>query len=222
MIISHDRYAEHRDHFAESDRYFSDLTSGGKCLLVVEQSSASNSNVEDIIKEHGGHLESTAGQRYQETRDNVQKLTLYQEKLQADKSRVKTGEVSVHKEVITENQTIEVPVEREEVVIERRTVAQDGTAAQATDHKVSSDGYGATKEIRIPVSEEQVHVSKSTVPKEEVTVGKRTISETQHVSDDVSHEEARIESQGQAKTREKGVTPPPSKRGGKFDNSPRV
>ncbi len=42
-----------------------------------------------------------------------------EERLNVAKHPVETGEVRVHKEVPTENKTIEVPVEREEVVIER-------------------------------------------------------------------------------------------------------
>jgi len=48
-----------------------------------------------------------------------QTLRLREEELRVSKERVQTGEVQVHKRVVTELQTMQVPVEREELVIER-------------------------------------------------------------------------------------------------------
>jgi len=46
-------------------------------------------------------------------------LRLHEEQLQVSKERVQTGEVQVHKRVVTELRTMQVPVQREEVVVER-------------------------------------------------------------------------------------------------------
>lgn len=48
-------------------------------------------------------------------------LKLYEERLIANKSRVKTGEIAVGKHVKTETARVAVPVERERVIIERTT-----------------------------------------------------------------------------------------------------
>jgi uncharacterized protein (TIGR02271 family) len=120
------------------------------------------------------------------TGDQAESVQLRQEQLQANKQRVQTGEVGLRKEVVTEQQTINVPVTREEVVIEQRPVS-----GPATDQPI---GEGQT--IRIPVSEEQVNVTKQTVPTGEVTIGKRQVQETQQVSDTVQHEEARLVREG--------------------------
>lgn len=93
-------------------------------------------------------------------------LRLHEEQLHARKQNVQTGEVTLHKEVITENKSIEVPVTREEVVIERHAV-EGGTAAAGT-----IDDIAEGETIRVPVMEEQVSVEKTTVPTEEVSVGK--------------------------------------------------
>ena len=47
-------------------------------------------------------------------------IRLHEEQLKVNKEQVRAGEVNVRKEVHTEQKTINVPVEREEVVIERR------------------------------------------------------------------------------------------------------
>jgi len=117
-----------------------------------------------------------------------QRLQLLGETLRIHKDRVQRGEVKVRKEVVTERQNVEVPVTREEVVIERHPV-------QGRDAGNASFGE---KEIRVPVSEEQVRVEKRPIVREEVSVGKRAVQNTKTVSDDVRHEELRVDKEGEA------------------------
>ena len=116
-------------------------------------------------------------------------LRLREERLNVSKDRVQAGEVGLHKEVVSQQQTINVPVTHEEVVIERRAV---------TDGQVDNTPIGEGETIRVPVSEEQVNVSKNTVVTGEVAIGKRAVQETQQVTDTVRHEEARVDQQGNA------------------------
>jgi uncharacterized protein (TIGR02271 family) len=116
-------------------------------------------------------------------------IKLHEERLNVTKESVKTGEVGVRKEVITEHKQITVPVEREEVVIERRPATGTSTGAIRAE------------EIRIPVKEEQVHVTKETVLKEEVTVGKRKVQDTKTVEGDVRREEVKVETEGKTNVR---------------------
>jgi uncharacterized protein (TIGR02271 family) len=115
-----------------------------------------------------------------------QTVQLHEEQLHATKTPVKTGEVHVRKEVVTEQKTIQVPVTREEVVIERHPVS--GHASSGAIH--------AGETVRIPVSEEKVHVSKETVATEEVSVGKRKVTGTEQVSGQVRHEEVKVVTDG--------------------------
>jgi uncharacterized protein (TIGR02271 family) len=86
---------------------------------------------------------------------------------------------------VTEKQNIEVPTTREELAVER--ISGDGREASGT--QVGS----GEKEIRVPLSEERVHVEKKPVVNEEVHVGKRQVQDTKRVSDTVRHEELRTE-----------------------------
>lgn len=115
-------------------------------------------------------------------------MELREEELHARKTPVEAGEVRVRKEVTTEHKTLEVPVQREEVVIERHP---------ASGHASSAD-IREGEEIRIPVMEEKVSVDKQAVVKEEVSVGKRVVNETEHVSGDVRKESVRVERKGDA------------------------
>lgn len=132
------------------------------------------------------HAQST-GLKWDEARGAVKNaydrtLQLHEERLRTEKHQRSAGDVEVRKEVITEHKTVQVPVEREEVVITRKPVA--GKAAA---------GDIRAEEIRIPVKEETVEVKKETVLKEEVSVGKRKVTDTQTVEADLKREEVKVE-----------------------------
>lgn len=114
-------------------------------------------------------------------------LRLREERLQAEKQRVQTGEARIHKDVISEEKSINVPVTHEEVVIEQRPVSGE---------QVSDTPIGEDETIRVPVSEEQVNVTKNAVVTGEVSIGKRGVQEQKQYTDTVRREEARLERQG--------------------------
>lgn len=120
------------------------------------------------------------------------RIPLREEQLNVEKQKVQKGEVRIHKEVVTEQQHIDVPVTHEEVVIEHLPASE----ARAADTPISQ---GET--IRIPVSEEQVHVTKQTVETGEIDVKKRTVQGEQRVSGTVRREEPRIEKSGDVQVR---------------------
>lgn len=126
------------------------------------------------------------------TQDNTdfsdtETLRLHEERLNVNKNRVQTGEVQVEKEVIEEEARIDVPVEREEIHIERRPV---------TDQTMNTaDKLTAFQEddIRVPLSEERVEVTKKPVATEEIVVEKRTVQDTETVRDTVRREQASVD-----------------------------
>jgi uncharacterized protein (TIGR02271 family) len=117
-------------------------------------------------------------------------MQLREEQLKVKKTPVETGDVRIRKEVVTEQKTIDVPVEREEVIIERRPASG---RAKATD-------FGA-EEIRIPVKEEKVDVTKEAVVTGEVSVGKRKVQDTKQVSETVQKEKLKVVKHGDVKVK---------------------
>jgi uncharacterized protein (TIGR02271 family) len=118
------------------------------------------------------------------------RLQLREEELVARKRSVQAGEVEIHTEVVSEQRTLEVPVRREEVTIERHAV----------DRRPSDRPIAETSEtISVPVTEEQVTLEKQPVVYEEINVGKRAVQETEHVSETVRREEAVIDREGDVK-----------------------
>ncbi len=150
--------------------------------------------------EAGTHAAAAAAQAGREG-DTFQ---VKEERLHAEKRPVETGEVNVRKEIHSETKTMEVPVQREEVIIERTPV--HGRAA-TEDIATGREG----EQIRVPVREEQVNVTKEPVVTEEVKVGKRVVQDTEHVSGEVRKEEVKVDQTGDVdvKTRGtgKGTTP---------------
>ncbi|MBV8554678.1 MAG: YsnF/AvaK domain-containing protein [Planctomycetaceae bacterium] len=135
--------------------------------------------VQTLQKRRPGNSEALDAQFKSARAAEGAKIQVREEELQAHKRRVETGAVRVRKEVVTEHRTIEVPVQREEMVIERRVPTGE-----------------PIEEIRIPVREEEVTVEKRPVVTEEVTVGKRVVQGVERVGGEVRREEIRVEREG--------------------------
>jgi uncharacterized protein (TIGR02271 family) len=99
-------------------------------------------------------------------------IQLYGEVLRVHKEKVSAGEVAVRKESVTRTETVQVPVTEEHLVIERNAGESGGT--------------GET--LRIPLSEERVHINKDTVLKEEYRAGKREVTRDETFTGNVRHE----------------------------------
>lgn len=107
---------------------------------------------------------------------NVQLLG---EVLRVHKDRVNRGEVRLRKEVVTENQTVQVPLQREELVVERKPASGASPVAGAIGEE----------EIRVPLSEERATLDKSTVVREDVSVSKKPVEQVRDLTGEVRHEE---------------------------------
>jgi uncharacterized protein (TIGR02271 family) len=110
-------------------------------------------------------------------------MTRSEEELSVGKRSVETGRARLRKHIVTENQTVTVPVEREEVRLEREpiTEANIGDAMRGGDL--------TEEEHEVTLHEEQVVVDKKTVPVERVRVGTETHVENERVSEDVRKEQ---------------------------------
>ncbi|HEY6540555.1 MAG TPA: YsnF/AvaK domain-containing protein [Ktedonobacteraceae bacterium] len=186
----------------EDARLYAREYDAGRSIVAVTGSRAQEASA--IMSQYGGYgptrgtsgttdydTTATTGQTTTDVADTdeARRLKLRAEQLQVYKQPVQTGEVGLRKEVVSEQQNINVPVSHEEVYIEQRP-----GSGQVSDTPV---GEGET--FRVPVRAEQVQTNKQTVETGEVAVGKRTVQGTQQVSDTVRHEEARVERQGDAK-----------------------
>lgn len=174
---------QHRSH------YFTDRLRSGTGAVVTVNGSPRNAEAEEILTRDGGDLGANAGPDYQSqyagrgtTGELVdqQQIQLLGEVLRVHKERINRGEVRIRKEVITEQQTVKVPVTREEIVIER-VGADQNTAARGE--------VGNAAEIRVPLTEERASLDKQTVVREQVNVGKRNVENVENLEGTVRREE---------------------------------
>ena len=184
----------------EHAKYYEGEAKAGKTLVTV-RADGRYDDAQRILRDHGAYdIESrnrpaettgnpvlqsgTGGRPLHEDRDTLQ---LREEELVASKQRVETGQVQVRKDIVSEQRTLEVPVTRDEVVIERHPVDR-----RPADGPIDDRGQS----IEIPLREDRVELEKRAVVYEEVGLGKREVKDTEHVSGTVRREEARIERDG--------------------------
>ena len=115
---------------------------------------------------------------------SAQNVQLYGEVLRVHKDRVSSGEVRIRKDVVTTTQTVQVPVTREELVVERVPVA---------GQQVASGANFEGEEIRIPLTEERAVVEKQPVVREEVRIGKRDVTTVESFDEQVRSEELKVD-----------------------------
>jgi uncharacterized protein (TIGR02271 family) len=119
--------------------------------------------------------------------DTDSAMTRSEEQLNVDKKRVETGHARLRKHVVIENQTITVPVEREEVRIEREPITDANR-----DQAMSGPDFTEDEHDMI-LHEEQVTVEKKTVPVERVHATVETVTEDEIVSEQLRKEEIDLE-----------------------------
>lgn len=109
------------------------------------------------------------------------RLQLLEERLMVNKERFQAGAVEIGKHVVTHQETVNVPLQREEVVIERHAV----TDARPVEGAVLG---AASETVRVDLEAERANVQKQAYVTEEVEIGKRTVTETQQVTETIGRE----------------------------------
>lgn len=190
----------------DMDRYYQEIGDGGILLYVDKEYGERYSinprytdtephDVESVDSELHTKADVVPHTEYSDpqegTGEDEARMTLHEEKLEVDKEEVQSGEVKVRKNVVEEEQTIDVPVSREEVYIKRRPVGEQS----ATD-EASASLEEDQESIRIPLKEERLDVKKKPVVKEEIIVGKKEVEDTKTVKETVRREKADIHRSG--------------------------
>jgi uncharacterized protein (TIGR02271 family) len=115
-------------------------------------------------------------------------MTRSEEELNVDTVTREKGRARLRKHVVTENVETTVPVQREEVRIEREPIT-DANAGAAVDGPGISE-----EEHEVVLHEEEVVTEKRVVPKERVRIGTETVTDEQTVSEDVRKEQIETDS----------------------------
>lgn len=127
---------------------------------------------------------------YEMNEQDHQKLRLYEERLIANKSRHKTGEVAIGKRVETETARISIPVEKERVVIERKT---PNVEAVVTPSNVD---FREGEVVHMNVYEETADVRKQAFVREEISVRKEVERDIVDTTETLRREELEVDVDG--------------------------
>jgi uncharacterized protein (TIGR02271 family) len=114
-------------------------------------------------------------------------MTRSEERLHVGTETVQTGRARLRKHVVTEQQTVTVPVSHEEVRLEREPIT-DGNVGDALAGPDISE-----EEHEVVLTEERPVIAKETVPVERVRLGTETVTEDRQVTDEVRKEEIDFE-----------------------------
>ena len=110
-------------------------------------------------------------------------MTRSEEELAVGTAKREAGRARLRKYVVTEQVETTVPVQREEVRIEREPIDETNAGAAMDGPEISDE------EHEVVLSEEEVVVEKKVVPKERVRIEKDTVTEEQTVSEEVRKEQ---------------------------------
>lgn len=114
-------------------------------------------------------------------------MTRSEEHLNVGTQRVEAGRARLRKYVVTEQQTVSVPVSHEEVVIEREPIT-DANRGDAYDGPAISE-----EEHEVVLHAEQPVVTTEAVAVERVRLGTETVTEEQTVSGEVRKEQIDVD-----------------------------
>ena len=114
-------------------------------------------------------------------------MTRSEEELRVGTSQRERGRARLRKYVVTEEVQRTVPVQREEVRVEREPITEGNADAAMAGPDISEEEHEVT------LHEEEVVVEKRAVPKERVRMSKDTVTDEQTVSDEVRRERIEVE-----------------------------
>jgi len=114
-------------------------------------------------------------------------MTRSEEELQVGTQTRERGRARLRKYVTTETQQVTVPVQREEVRVEREPITDANLDAATSGPAISEEEHEVT------LREEEVVVDKRAVPKERVRLDKDTVTDERQVAEEVRKEQIQVD-----------------------------
>jgi uncharacterized protein (TIGR02271 family) len=114
-------------------------------------------------------------------------MTRSEEELRVGTTQRERGRARLRKYVVTETQQVTVPVQREEVRVEREPITDANLDAATSGPAISEEEHEVT------LREEEVVVDKRAVPKERVRLDTETVTDERQVSEEVRKEQIQVQ-----------------------------
>ena len=151
--------------YSEGDRIDYDYEENVRS--VYRQLLASDDNSTAVQYDRDNYSYDSEPELYQISTEESQTIKLYEERLVTDKQRREAGEVTIGKRIETETAEVEVPVEKEKVVVKINEVASEDIPV-APGEATFEEGEVA----KVKVYEETAQIEKQAFVREEVEVKK--------------------------------------------------
>jgi uncharacterized protein (TIGR02271 family) len=124
-------------------------------------------------------------------------MTRSEEELQVGTQTRERGRARLRKYVTTEQQQVTVPVQREEVRVEREPITDANLDAATSGPAISEEEHEVT------LREEELVVDKRAVPKERVRLDTETVTEERQVAEEVRKEQIQVDDQDQPRRQDR-------------------
>jgi uncharacterized protein (TIGR02271 family) len=124
-------------------------------------------------------------------------MTRSEEELRVGKTSRESGRARLRKYVVTEQVEQTVPVQREEVRLEREPITDANVGDAKAGPAISEEEHEVT------LHEEELVTEKRAVPKERVRLDKQTVTDDQTISEEVRKEQIEAEGDTQGQRRRK-------------------
>ncbi len=162
-------------------RYYGLTSQGG-----ADSGSDSSGNNRGGNETTGRRTETAAGTATAGPTNDDAMMTRSEEKLTVGTRTEETGRARLRKHVVTEQQSVTVPVSHEEARVEREPITNANRTAAMSGPDISENEYEVTLHAERPVS------STETVPVERVKLGTETVRDEETVSGDVRKEQIEV------------------------------
>jgi uncharacterized protein (TIGR02271 family) len=189
---------------AELYRYYglgggttTDTTSGYATTTGTDYATTTGTDYATSGTEAGYVASGTADQAVAGTAATGEYLTRSEEQLHVGTEQVQAGRARLRKYVVSENQTVTVPVSRQEVRVEREPIAPGETVTGADIGEATQD---------VVLTEERVVVAKEAVPVEKVRLATETVTDQQQVTEEVRKEQIEYDTDASGQTSTTGTT----------------
>ncbi|GGG59724.1 photosystem reaction center subunit H [Kocuria dechangensis] len=166
-----------RDRAGRDDRYAADTDRN-----AVPASGVAGAGYADTDRDRG--LNDRDRDLTDRDRTDRESVTRHEERLHVGKENVATGRARLRKYVVTDTETVEVPVQREEVRVERTPL---------NGNESVSDRAIGEEDVEVTLHEERPVVAKETVGVERVGLEKETVTDTERVDAEVRKEQVDVE-----------------------------
>jgi len=129
----------------------------------------------------GGEQEGAGHDTSGPTTDDA--MTRSEEELRVGTAQRERGRARLRKYIVTEEVQTTVPVQREEVRVEREPIDETNVDSALTGPEISEE------EHEVVLHEEEPVVEKRTVPKERVRLSKETVTDEREISEEIRKEQ---------------------------------